>query len=328
MFQIVRIASIVFCFFCFWGIAQAEGLLPSWRQTAAKQRILQFVNKVTTPGNTAYVRREDRIAVFDHDGTLIIEQPIYIEVALVIDRLKEEANKNPALKEQEPYKSALANDVKGLAAGGSNALINLVGKVNAGQTSEQFQKAVDEWIRQTRHPRFERPYDRLTYKPMTELIGLLRSRGFKVYIVSGSNIDFVRALSQRLYGISPEQVVGSLSKLDLVTQDNRLELIRAPQIEMIDDGPGKPVGINRQIGKRPLMAFGNSDGDLEMLKWTTDGKGPRFGAFVHHDDAKREYRYDRDSSVGRLNKGLDAAPANHWLVISMERDWKRIFPQK
>ena len=160
-----------------------------------------------------------------------------------------------------------------------------------------------------------------------ELIDLLRSRGFKVYIVTGSNIDFVRAFSQRLYGIPPEHIVGSLSKLDLVTTNNRLELIRAPQIELIDDGPNKPVAINHQIGKRPIMAFGNSDGDFEMLKWTTDGRGPRFGAFVHHDDPKREYRYDRDSAIGKLNKGLDAAPANHWLVISMERDWKRIFPQ-
>lgn len=320
------LASLAFLVWFAIAPVAAADLLPSWRSTEAKQKILSFVNQVTTPGQPAYVPRADRVAVFDHDGTLIIEQPIYIEVALVMDRLKEEATKNPALKDQEPYKSAIAGDVKGLAAGGSGSLIPLVAKTNAGQTSEEFQKSVDAWIKTTRQPRFNKPYDQLTYKPMTELIAFLRQRGFKVYIVSGSNIDFVRAFSQRLYGIPPEQVVGSLSKLDLVMQDHRLEVIRAPQIEMIDDGPGKPVGINRHIGKRPIMAFGNSDGDFEMLKWTTDGKGPRFGALVHHDDDRREYQYDRDSSVGQLNKALDAAPAHGWLVISMDRDWKRIFP--
>lgn len=320
------LASFLLAFFVFVTPVTAADPLPSWRPTEAKQRILTFVTAVTTPGHRDFVRRGDRVAVFDHDGTLIVEQPVYIEIVQVMDRLKEEAAKNPALKDQEPYKAALAGDVKALTAAGSSNLIALVAKTNAGMTSAEFQTAVQRWIENSRHPRFNTSYDRLTYRPMTELLDYLKRKGFKIFIVTGSNVDFVRAFAARLYGLPPEQIIGSLSKLDFVPRAERMELIRAPALDMMNDGVGKPVSIENRIGKRPVIAVGNSDGDYDMLKWTTDGKGPRLGALVHHDDAKREYQYDRDSQVGRLDRALDAAAANHWLVISMEKDWRRVFP--
>lgn len=320
------LASLVFmAWFAISPVAAAD-LLPSWRATEAKQRILTFVNKVTTPGNPDYVPRADRVAVFDHDGTLIVEQPVYIEIVQVMDRLKEEAAKNLALKSIEPYRAAIDGDVKALTAAGSPSLIALVAKTNAGVTSAEFQASVQRWIESSRHPRFNTSFDRLTYRPMTELLRYLKSKGFKIYIVTGSNVDFVRAFAERLYGIPPEQVVGSLSKMEFVAKAGSMELMRAPALDVMSDGVGKPIGINHQIGKRPLIAIGNSDGDFEMLKWTTDGKGPRLGALVRHDDAQREYRYDRDSQVGRLDRALDAAAANHWLIISMEKDWRKVFP--
>jgi len=320
------LASFLFALFVLTNSVMAADPLPSWRATEAKKRILDFVTSVTTPGRQGYVRQSDRIAVFDHDGTLIVEQPVYIEIVQVMDRLKEEAAKNPALKATEPYRAAIDGDVKALTAAGNPSLIALVAKTNAGVTSAEFQAIVQRWIEASHHPRFNTSFDRLTYRPMTELLRYLKSKGFKIYIVTGSNVDFVRAFAERLYGIPPEQVVGSLSKMDPVVRAGQMELMRAPALDVISDGVGKPIGINHQIGKRPLIAIGNSDGDFEMLKWTTDGKGPRLGAIVRHDDAQREYRYDRESQVGRLDKALDAAAANHWLIISMEKDWRKIFP--
>lgn len=320
------LASLLLALFVVVTPVAAADPLPSWRHTDVKQRILTFVSAVTTPGHRDYVRPADRIAVFDHDGTLIVEQPVYIEIVQVMDRLKEEANKNPTLKDQEPYKAAIAGDVKALTAAGSPSLIALVAKTNSGMTSAEFQAAVQHWITRSRHPRFNTSLDQLTYQPMTELLKYLKRKGFKIFIVTGSNVDFVRAFAERLYGLPPEQIIGSLSKLDYGRRADRVELLRAPALDYMSDGVGKPVSIDYRIGKRPVIAVGNSDGDYDMLKWTTDGKGPRLGALVRHDDAKREYQYDRDSQVGRLDRALDAAASNHWLVISMEKDWRRVFP--
>jgi phosphoserine phosphatase len=304
----------------------AQDPLPSWRQTAAKERILAFVHQVTSPKSQFFVPREDRIAVFDNDGTLLLEQPIYVEVAQVIDRLKSIALTQPSLRDVQPYKAALDNDIAAIAAMGSSALFDLVAKTNAGMSPDEFRAAVDAWFKTTRHPRFGKPLDQLTYQPMLELIRLLKKRGFKVYIVTGSGVEFVRAFSQRAYGIPPENVIGSTGKLAVVKKGETLTLLREPQIDRINDGPGKVIGISETIGKRPILAVGNSDGDYQMLQWTTEGAGARLGALLHHDDAKREYHYDRTSSVGRLNRGLDDASARNWLIISMDKDWKRIFP--
>lgn len=304
----------------------AQDPLPSWRQTGTKERILTFINQVTSSKSRFFVPREDRIAVFDNDGTLLLEQPIYVEVVQVIDRLRSIALSQPSLRDVQPYKAALDNDIAAITAMGSPALIDLVAKTNAGMSPDEFRSAVEAWFKTTRHPRFGKPLDQLTYQPMVELIRLLKNRGFKVYIVTGSGVEFVRAFSQKAYGIPPENVIGSTGKLSVTRNGNTLNLVREPHIDRINDGPGKVIGISETIGKRPILAFGNSDGDYEMLQWTTEGTGARLGAFVHHDDAKREYHYDRNSSVGRLNRGLDDAPGRHWLIISMEKDWKRIFP--
>lgn len=304
----------------------AKDALPSWRQTATKERIVSFIDQVTSPKSKNFVPRADRIAVFDNDGTLLLEQPIYVEIAQVMDRLKQSALSQPSLRDTQPYKAAIDDDIAFITGMGSPALIDLVAKTNAGMSPEEFRTAVDAWFKTTRHPRFQKPLNELTYQPMVELIALLKSRGFKVYIVTGSGVEFVRAFAQKAYGVPPEQIIGSTGKLSVDTAGAMIKLVRDPQIDRVNDGPGKVVGINEVIGKRPILAFGNSDGDYEMLQWTTDGQGPRLGGLVHHDDAVREYRYDRDSSVGRLRRALDDAPKRHWLVISMEKDWKRIFP--
>ena len=303
----------------------AQDPLPSWRHTAAKERILSFVTQVTSPKSRFFVPREERIAVFDNDGTLLLEQPIYVEIAQVVDRLKATAQAQPSLRDVQPYKAALDNGIAAITAMGSPALIDLVAKTNAGMSPEEFRAAVDTWFKTTRHPRFNKRLDQLTYQPMVELIRLLKNRGFKVYIVTGSGVEFVRAFSQQAYGIPPEQVIGSTSKLTVVKNGNALTLVREPHIDRVNDGAGKVIGISQTIGKRPILAFGNSDGDYEMLQWTTEGAGARLGAIVHHDDGQREYQYDRNSSVGRLDRALDDAPTRHWLVISMQKDWRRIF---
>jgi len=308
------------------SVAAAADALPSWKDGKAKQAIVQFVKQVTTKGGSKFVPLAERIAVFDNDGTLWGEQPMYFQAAFVLDRVKALAPKYPEWKEKEPFKSALAGDLKGVAAGGEKGLLELVAATHADTTSEEFEKAVKDWLAAAKHPRFNRPYTDLVYQPMLELLAFLRANGFKTYIVSGGGVEFIRAFSEKVYGVPPEQVVGSSIKVKYELRDGKPVIARLPEIDFIDDKAGKPVGIQKFIGRRPLMAFGNSDGDFEMLEWTTSGPGPRFGLLVHHDDAVREWAYDRESHVGRLKRGLDEGPQRGWVIASMKSDWRRVFP--
>jgi len=298
--------------------------LPSWNDTAPRRAILDFVAR-TTSGAGA-IAAEERIAVFDNDGTLWCEQPVYVQAAFVADRLRALAPSHPAWKTEQPYAAALAGDLKTVAAGGEAAVFKLVMATHAGMTTEQFTRIVSDWIAEVRHPRFKRPYTELVYQPMLELLAYLRANGFKTYIVSGGGVEFMRPWAERVYGIPPEQVIGSTIKTHFAMQDGKPVMMRDPAVGSIDDGPGKPEGINRVIGRRPVFAAGNSDGDLQMLQWTTGAPGPRFGMLVRHTDAVREYAYDRQSHVGRLDKALTAAPAAGWTVVDMRQDWRRVFP--
>jgi len=309
------------------GIAHAQGdPLPSWNDGPAKQAIVQFVKDVTTAGGPKYVRPEERIAVFDNDGTLWSEQPIYFQVAFAVDRVKAMAPRHPEWKTKQPFKAALEGDMKTLVASGEKGLVQLMMATHAGMTTEEFETIVKDWLAAARHPRFKRSYIDLVYQPMLELLAYLRANGFKTYVVSGGGIEFMRPWTEKVYGIPPEQVVGSSIKVKFELRDGKPVLIRLPEIDFIDDKAGKPVGIHKFIGRRPIAAFGNSDGDLQMLQWTTGGAGRRFGLIVHHTDGDREWAYDRQSSIGRLDKALDEARAKGWTVVDMKRDWRRVFP--
>jgi phosphoserine phosphatase len=308
-------------------MAAAGDPLPSWNAGPAKRAIVDFVTAVSTEGGPDHVAFADRIAVFDNDGTLWVEQPFYTQLAFALDRVKALAPQHPEWREREPFRAAIAGDIKALAASGEKGLVELLMATHAGMTTEEFAVTVREWLAAARHPRFDRPYTELIYQPMLELLLYLRANGFKTYIVSGGGIEFMRPWTEAVYGVPPEQVIGSSIKTKLEIRDGKPILVRLPEIDFIDDKAGKPVGINKFIGRRPIAAFGNSDGDLQMLQWTTSGPGRRFGLIVHHDDAEREYAYDRDSHVGRLDASLDAAPAAGWTVVSIKRDWKQIFPK-
>ncbi|WP_429021516.1 HAD family hydrolase [Bradyrhizobium sp. I1.14.4] len=302
-----------------------EGPLSSWSEGQAKKAILDFVSAVTKEGAPEFVPISERIATFDNDGTLWCEQPMYVQLAFALDRVKALSDKHPEWRKKQPFKAVLDNDVPALAKAGEKGLIELVMATHAGMTTAEFEKIASDWIATARHPKFNRPYTELVYKPMLELLGYLRANGFKTFIVSGGGIEFMRPWSERVYGIPPEQVVGSSIKTRFDIDKGQPALIRLPAIDLIDDGPGKPVGINSHIGRRPIAAFGNSDGDFQMLQWTTAASGRRFGLIVHHTDPDREYSYDRKSSFGRLDKALDAAQSNGWTVVSMKDDWKRVF---
>jgi phosphoserine phosphatase len=302
--------------------------LPSWNEGATKKAILDFVAAVTTFGGPDYVSPDDRIATFDNDGTLWTEQPMYTQLAFALDRVKALAQLHPDWKDKQPFKAVLEGDLKSLAEAGEHGLVELVMATHAGMTAGEFTKIVTDWLATAKHPRFKKPYTKLVYQPMLELLAYLRANGFKTYIVSGGGIEFMRPWSKDIYGVPPEQVVGSSIKTEFEMRDGRPTLVRLPEINFIDDKAGKPVGINQYIGRRPLAAFGNSDGDLQMLQWTTlAGGGRRFGLIVHHTDAEREYAYDRKASFGKLDKALDAASANQWTVVDMKRDWKVVFPR-
>jgi hypothetical protein len=299
--------------------------LPSWNDGATKQAILDFVAAVTREGSPDFVPLAERIATFDNDGTLWVEHPMYTQLVFVLDRVKALATQHPEWKDIQPFKAALEGDMKTLAASGEQGLLALILATHTGMTVNEFQTIVLDWIATARDPRFKRPYTELAYLPMIELLGFLRANGFKTFIVSGGGIEFMRPWTERVYGVPPEQVVGSSIKTKFQMRDGRPELFRLAELNFIDDNVGKPVGINEYIGRRPIAAFGNSDGDLEMLQWTTMAGGRRFGLIVHHTDAEREYAYDRDTSFGRLDKALDAAALNKWTVVDMKNDWKRIF---
>jgi phosphoglycolate phosphatase-like HAD superfamily hydrolase len=302
--------------------------LPSWNQGATKSSIIDFVGRVTKEGGADFVPIPERIATFDNDGTLWAEQPVYFQVAFAFDRIRAMAPQHPEWKDTEPYKSVLAGDDKALAALDQKSLLQIIAATHAGMTTSEFTSIVENWIETARHPpRFVRPYTELVYQPMLELLAYLRANGFKTFIASGGGIEFMRPWVPRVYGIPPEQVIGSSGVVKFEKDsDGKPILVKEPKVEFIDDGPGKPVGINRFIGRRPIFAFGNSDGDQQMLEWTAAGNGARFMGLVHHTDAEREWAYDRNSHVGKLDKALDEANARGWTVVDMKNDWKVVFP--
>lgn len=308
------------------GPAVADDPLPSWRDGATKKAITDFVVKVTKEGGPDFVAPADRVAVFDNDGTLWSEQPVYFQLAFALDRVRALADKHPEWKEQQPFKAVLDGDLKAVLAGGEPGITALLAATHAGMTTDEFDAVVRDWVKTARHPRFDRPYTDLVYQPMLEVLVCLRANGFKTYIVSGGGVDFMRVWAPAVYGIPPEQIVGSTGKTRFELRDGKPVLVKLPGVEFVDDGPGKPVGIHKFIGRRPVMCFGNSDGDYHMLRWTTAGAGPRFGLIVHHTDADREWAYDRTSHVGKLAKALDEAPAAGWVVADMKADWKVIYP--
>lgn len=304
----------------------AEDPLPSWNDGNTKQQIESFVKKVTTPGTTDFVEPSKRIAVFDNDGTLWTEQPVYFEFFFALDQVKAQAPQHPEWKTTEPFKSALAGDMKGLAASGEKGAIELIAATHAGMTTDEFARRVAQWVSTARHPRTHRVFTEMVYQPMLELLHYLRDNGFKTYIVSGGGQDFMRAWAEAVYGVPPEQVIGSEGELKYELRDGQPVLIKEAKVALVDDHAGKPIGIERFIGRKPIFAFGNSDGDQQMLEWTTSGDGARFAGLVHHTDAAREYAYDRQSPVGKLDKALDEAAAKGWTVVDMKQDWKAIYP--
>jgi phosphoglycolate phosphatase-like HAD superfamily hydrolase len=309
------------------SVARAADPLPSWSDGKAKQSIVGFVGKVTKAGTPDFVPPAERIAVFDNDGTLWCEHPMYFQLLFALDRVKTLAPQHPEWKETEPFASLLKGDVKGALAGGEPAVAKIIMATHAGMTTEEFEKIVRDWVATARHPATKLLYTEMVYQPMLEVLTYLRANGFKTFIVSGGGIEFMRPWTEKIYGIPPEQIIGSSIKTSLEVRDGKPVLVRLAELNFIDDGPGKPVGINRHIGRRPIAAFGNSDGDLQMLQWTTAGSGARLAVLVHHTDAKREFAYDRNSPVGKLAAALDQAAVDGWTVVSMKDDWKRIYPK-
>jgi hypothetical protein len=306
--------------------ALAADHLSSWNDTAAKKAIVTFVEQVTKEGSPTFVPEPERIATFDNDGTLWAEQPMYFQLLFALDRVKALAPQHPEWKDKEPFASLLKGDVKGALAGGEAAIGQIVMATHAGMTTAEFDEIVKGWVATAKHPVTKRPYTDMVYQPMLELLAYLRTNGFKTFIVSGGGIDFMRPWTEKVYGIPPEQVVGSSIKTKLDLRDGKPVLVRLPEVNFIDDKAGKPVGIQQHIGRRPIAAFGNSDGDQQMLEWTAAGAGPRLCLIVHHTDAAREYAYDRTSSIGRLDKALDEAQAKGWTVVDMKNDWKVVYP--
>ena len=300
--------------------------LVSWNDTATKKAVVTFVERVTRQGSPEFVPEAERIATFDNDGTLWAEQPIYYQLAFALDRVKLLAPLHPEWKDKEPFASLLKGDLKGALAGGEAAIFQIVTVTHSGMTTVEFDQIVRDWIAVAKHPVTGRLYTEMVYQPMLELLAYLRGNGFKTFIVSGGGIDFMRPWTEKVYGIPPEQVVGSSGKLRFEMRDSKPVLMKLPDLNFIDDKVGKPVGIQMHIGLRPIAAFGNSDGDLQMLEWATGGGGVRFALIVHHTDAEREWAYDRNSSIGHLDKALDAAQAQGWTVVDMKKDWKTIFP--
>jgi phosphoglycolate phosphatase-like HAD superfamily hydrolase len=307
------------------AVAQTPNEMPSWNVGTARQAIISFVNSVTDEGSADYVPPAHRIAVFDNDGTLWAEQPFYFQLAYAVDRINALAPQHPEWKTEDPFKSVLAGDMETALAGGTHAILQLVMASHAGITGGEFEATVRDWLRTARHPNTGRPYTGMIYQPMLELLDYLRENDFKIFIVSGGGIDFMRVFAEETYGVPPEQVVGSSLKAKYEVRESGPAIVKLPEMSFIDDKEGKPVGIHHHIGRRPIFAAGNSDGDFQMLEWTTSGPGARFGLLVHHDDAVREWAYDRDSHIGRLDRGLDEARDRGWIVVSMKRDWASVF---
>jgi phosphoglycolate phosphatase-like HAD superfamily hydrolase len=320
----LRLALVVSVAWALACAALAQEPLPSWNDRAAKRAIVQFVAEVTATGAPTFVPAAQRIAVFDNDGTLWPEQPMYFQLAFMLEQVKAAAARHPEWKRDPGFKALAAGDLASLMAD-RKALARLLAAANSGMTTAEYDTAIRAWLASARHPRFNRPYTDLVYAPMVELLAYLRANGFATYIVSGGGVQFMRPWVESAYGIPPENVIGSLVEVRFAIVDGRPALVREPKIAFIDDGPGKPVGIYRNIGKQPIFAFGNSDGDRQMLQWTAAGRGPRFIGLVHHTDAEREFAYDRESKIGKLDKAWDDAVANGWTVVDMKHDWTRVF---
>jgi phosphoglycolate phosphatase-like HAD superfamily hydrolase len=305
----------------------AQQPLPSWNDGAARSRIIEFVRAVTDSGAPTFVPVAERIAVFDNDGTLWSEKPMYFQVVFMLEELKAQAPKHPEWKQNPVFEALVHHDHEALARMGHKPILALLSEANAGMNTTEYDKSIREWLATAKHPRFRRPYTDLVFVPMQEVLAYFRANGFKTFIVSGGSAEFMRTFAEAKYGVPPEQVIGTYFSVKYEANGEGPQLERLPKLEFLDDGPGKPVGIYRGIGRRPIAAFGNSDGDLEMLQYTTidNGTRPRLGVIIHHTDAEREWKYDRDSKVGKLDKALDAAKGNGWVVVDMKNDWKRIY---
>jgi phosphoglycolate phosphatase-like HAD superfamily hydrolase len=304
----------------------ADDPLPSWNDSAPKKAIIDFVGRVTKPGSPDFVRPEERIATFDNDGTLWAEKPIYFQFQFALDRVKALAPQHPEWKNKEPFNHLITGDMKAFLAGGEKSVMAVMAASHTGITTDEFDNIVKDWLRTARHPKTGRRYTEMVYQPMLELLAYVRANGFKTFIVSGGGVEFMRAFAEQTYGIPPEQVVGSSGKLKFEMRDGKPVLVKLPEVQFVDDKEGKPIGIETFIGRRPIAAFGNSDGDQQMFEWTMAGNGARFALIVHHTDAEREWAYDRKSDVGKLDKALDEANAKGWTVVSMKDDWATIFP--
>ncbi len=305
---------------------KTENYLASWNEGSAKTSIIKFVEDVTDQNSPNYVKPEDRIATFDNDGTLWSEQPIYFQFAFALDRVKSMAEEHPEWKKEQPFKAVLENNKKALAEAGEEGLIKILVATHSGTTSIEFAQIVKDWVATAKHPILNRPYTDLIYQPMLEVLEYLRANEFKTFIVSGGGLGFMRPLTEVLYGIPAEQVVGSSFKTKFEIQNGKEVILRLPEVEFNNDKAGKPVAINKFIGKKPIAAFGNSDGDLQMLQWTSSNDKPNFMLYVHHTDSVREWAYDRESHIGKLDKGLDEANKKGWTVVDMKNDWKVIYP--
>ncbi|GAA6158072.1 HAD family hydrolase [Ruegeria sp. HU-ET01832] len=299
--------------------------LPSWQDAESKARIIDFVRSVTDPQGMDYVTPADRIAVFDNDGTLWAEQPVYFQLIFAMDRLSEMAEADPTILSSPVLEAAAKRDVQAIAEGGHDALIKVINASHSGTSVDAFQVAVEEWLNTAQHPETGLNYDAMTYQPMVELLRYLRDEGFRTYIVSGGGLHFMRVFAEEAYGIPPEQVLGTYSASTYETLDGKPAIVKSPGIAFIDDKEGKPINIERTIGRRPIFAAGNSDGDFAMLEWTTAGDGPRLGVLIHHTDAAREWAYDRESPIGKLVDGLDKGPDMGWVIVDMAEDWKRVY---
>lgn len=298
--------------------------LPTWNDGVAKQAILDFVARVTTPNSPSFVPPGDRIAVFDNDGTLWVEYPLYVQAFFVFDRVRQLAPQRPEWQTQEPFASVLNGDLKAAMAAGESALVELVMATHAGMTTDEFGAIAKDWLTTAKHPTLHRPYTELVYQPMVELLDYLRANGFKPFIVSGGGVEFMRACAEQIYGVPPEQVIGSSAKTQFEMRDGKPVIMRLPELYFFNDKDGKPAAIQHYIGKRPIAAFGNSDGDLQMLQWTTSGTGASLGMIVRHTDGDREFAYDQ-AGMSSLKQSLIEADQQGWIVVDMQRDWQRVF---
>jgi phosphoglycolate phosphatase-like HAD superfamily hydrolase len=324
--QRVIAACMILVVFGGWTAANAQDPLPSWNDGAAKTAILDFVAAVTNKHGEHYVEPSERIATFDNDGTLWVEYPMYTQVLFAFDRVKKLAPQHPEWKTKQPFKALLEGDMKTVGESGMKGLMEIIVATHSGMTAEEFEKEAADWLATTPHPKFKRPYAQCIYQPQIELLEYLRANGFETFICSGGGVAFMRPITEEAYGIPPQQVVGSSVVAEFQDKDGKPALVRMPKIDFVNDKAGKPVGIYQHIGRRPILAFGNSDSDMQMIEYTMAGEGMRLGLFVHHTDADREFAYDRKSHVGTLDKALDQADANGWIIVDMKNDWSQVFP--